>query len=84
MDRYAIWNEPNWDTLARARQRTPPSIYRSLYTAGYKAVKAADPRAKVLIGELAPQRRRARDRAAEVPARVTCSKPTTGRRAAPR
>jgi hypothetical protein len=54
VDRYSLWNEPNWDGwLAPAAHA--PGIYRSLYAAGYKAVKGTDPRAKVLIGELAPQ-----------------------------
>ena len=53
VDRYSIWNEPNWNTwLAPASQA--PSLYRKLYRAGYAAVKAADPDAQVLIGELAP------------------------------
>jgi hypothetical protein len=53
VDRYSIWNEPNWNTwLSPARQA--PSLYRKLYRAGYAAVKAVDPSAQVLIGELAP------------------------------
>jgi len=53
VDRYAIWNEPNWNTWL-APGRTAASQYRALYSAGYKSVKSADPKAKVLIGELAP------------------------------
>src|SRR4051794_5566351 len=53
VDRYSIWNEPNWNTWL-APARTAAGQYRALYSAGYKAAKAADPRAKVLIGELAP------------------------------
>ncbi|WP_028066147.1 hypothetical protein [Solirubrobacter soli] len=53
VDRYAIWNEPNWNTWL-APGRSAASQYRLLYAAGYKAAKAADPKAKVLIGELAP------------------------------
>jgi hypothetical protein len=53
VDRYSIWNEPNWKTwlgpLASA-----PALYRNLYVKGYGAIKAADPAAKVLIGETAP------------------------------
>jgi hypothetical protein len=53
VDRYSIWNEPNWKTwlgpLANA-----PGLYRSLYVRGYDAIKKADPKAKVLIGEMAP------------------------------
>jgi len=54
VDRYSIWNEPNWDTwLAPAGHAA--GIYRDLYKRGYAAIKSADPRAEVLIGELAPQ-----------------------------
>src|SRR5947207_787515 len=53
VDRYSIWNEPNYvGWIAPLRQQ--PSIYRALYISGYKAIKAADPGAKVLIGETAP------------------------------
>jgi hypothetical protein len=55
VDRYALWNEPNhvgWLTP----QSTAASQYRNLYREGYRAVKAADPKAKVLIGELVPYR----------------------------
>jgi hypothetical protein len=53
VDRYAIWNEPNWNTWLSPANRAA-SIYRSLYSAAYKNAKAADPGAKVLFGELAP------------------------------
>jgi hypothetical protein len=53
VDRYAIWNEPNWNTWL-SPGKSAASLYRRLYAAGYKAAKAADPKAKVLIGELAP------------------------------
>ncbi len=53
VDRYSIWNEPNWNTwLAPARRA--PALYRALYRAGYEAIKLVDPQARVLIGELAP------------------------------
>jgi GH35 family endo-1,4-beta-xylanase len=51
--RYSILNEPNhvgW----LAPLKSQASLYRSLYRAGYKAVKKADSGAKVLIGETAP------------------------------
>jgi hypothetical protein len=71
--RYAIWNEPNWWTLLRPR-RVAPRLYRALYRRGHQAVKAADPGAAVLFGELAPIGHR---RAATAPLRflrrVTCS-----------
>lgn len=53
VDRYSLWNEPNWDTWL-APAKSAPAIYRHLYTAGYDAVKTTDPRAQVLFGELAP------------------------------
>jgi hypothetical protein len=53
VNRYSIWNEPNW-TGWLAPQSKSPGLYRKLYTAGYAAVKAVDPSAQVLIGELAP------------------------------
>jgi hypothetical protein len=53
VDRYSIWNEPNWKTWL-GPLKSAPALYRGLYTKGYAAIKAADPRAKVLIGETAP------------------------------
>jgi len=50
---YGLWNEPNL-SLYLSPVREAPYIYRRLFTAGYRAVKRADPRALVLIGELAP------------------------------
>jgi hypothetical protein len=57
VDRYSIWNEPNWKTWL-GPLKNGPALYRNLYVAGYKAIKAADPAAKVLIGETAPVGRR--------------------------
>src|SRR5919197_1624639 len=53
VDRYSIWNEPNWNTWL-APGRRAPGLYRALYRAGYAAIKRVDPEAQVLIGELAP------------------------------
>jgi Cellulase (glycosyl hydrolase family 5) len=53
VDRYSIWNEPNWKTWL-GPLNSAASIYRGLYTRGYAAIKKADPRAKVLIGETSP------------------------------
>ena len=53
VDRYSIWNEPNWDTWLFPAKNAA-GLYRQLYSAGYNAVKRVDPRAKVLFGELAP------------------------------
>jgi Cellulase (glycosyl hydrolase family 5) len=53
VDRYTIWNEPNYvGWLAPASKE--PQLYRALYTQAYDAIKKADPAAKVLIGETAP------------------------------
>lgn len=51
--RYSIWNEPNYAAWLPTRRAV--SLYRQLYVVGYKAIKRADPRAQVLIGELAPR-----------------------------
>jgi hypothetical protein len=57
VDRYSIWNEPNWKTWL-GPVSSAPSLYRSLYVRGYDAIKEADPRAKVLIGETSPYGRK--------------------------
>jgi hypothetical protein len=56
VDRYSIWNEPNWKSWL-APHNSAPHIYKLLYLAGYRAIKHADPKAKVLIGETSPQAR---------------------------
>jgi hypothetical protein len=53
VDRYSIWNEPNYVSWI-SPSSAAPAVYRRLYSAGYRAIKLADPRAKVLIGETAP------------------------------
>ncbi len=53
VDRYSVWNEPNWKTWL-GPLKAAPAIYRGLYTRAYSAIKAADSRAKVLIGETSP------------------------------
>jgi hypothetical protein len=51
--RYSVWNEPNIASfLAEGENKAGPKLYRQLYQAGYKAIKGADPHAKVLLGEL--------------------------------
>lgn len=57
VDRYSIWNEPNWKTWLGPLS-SGPALYRQLYVKGYSAIKAADPAAKVLIGETAPSAKR--------------------------
>src|SRR5829696_7885324 len=56
VDRYSIWNEPNWKTWL-GPLNSAAGLYRSLYTRGYAAIKGADSRAKVLIGETSPFQR---------------------------
>jgi hypothetical protein len=58
---WSIWNEPNlasWLAPQRARGgKVPlsPSIYRTLYLAGYRGLRAAGhTHDRILIGELAP------------------------------
>lgn len=60
VQRYSIWNEPNWYSWL-SPHKNAPLIYRKLYQAGYKGVKKGNRRAKVFMGELAPyfQKRRA-------------------------
>jgi hypothetical protein len=53
VDRYSIWNEPNWKSWLEPH-KDAARLYRGLYGAGYRAVKSVDPDAKVLMGELAP------------------------------
>jgi hypothetical protein len=49
--RYSIWNEPNLSYFLEPQSRAP-RLYRNLYRAAYQAIKAADPAAQVLYGEL--------------------------------
>ena len=51
--RYAIWNEPNYRGWLSPISKQA-KLYRALYTSGYSAIKAANPAAKVLIGETSP------------------------------
>ena len=50
VDRYSIWNEPNFVAWL-APLADAPALYRHLYEAAWSSMKAADPAAKVLIGE---------------------------------
>lgn len=56
VDRWSVWNEPNWKTWL-GPLKAAPAIYRSMYVRAYDAIKQADPRAKVLIGETSPYAR---------------------------
>ncbi|HEX8074180.1 MAG TPA: cellulase family glycosylhydrolase [Thermoleophilaceae bacterium] len=53
VDRYSLWNEPNYVSWLSPLAESP-AIYRSLYLAGYAGIKSADPKATVLMGETAP------------------------------
>jgi hypothetical protein len=53
VDRYSIWNEPNYISWLEPHG-IAPALYRELYVAAYKQIKRADRNAKVLIGETAP------------------------------
>ena len=55
VDRYSIWNEPNLSAWL-SPSKSAPKLYRSLYSSGYTAIKTVDPKAKVLFGELAPNK----------------------------
>ena len=63
VDRYGIWNEPNWKSWLMPHASSP-TIYRHLYVGAYRAIKRADRNTKVLIGETSPQ---ARGRAGTAP-----------------
>ena len=62
VSRYSLVNEPNMCyflsrsscSYSRSAVRQRAALYRRLYVAGYRAVKQADRRSQVLIGELAP------------------------------
>lgn len=85
IDRWSIWNEPNWHRLL-APHRTAASRYRALYRAGANAIKAVDRTNSVLIGELMPgaNRRRSTTMLSFLRA-VTCTKRdwTAARRCSP-
>jgi beta-glucosidase/6-phospho-beta-glucosidase/beta-galactosidase len=41
VDRYGIWNEPNWKSWLEPH-KSSPGIYRGMYKAAYGAIKRAD------------------------------------------
>jgi hypothetical protein len=53
VDRYSIWNEPNYRGWL-SPLKSGPKLYRALYATGYSAIKRADRRAKVFIAETSP------------------------------
>jgi hypothetical protein len=52
---YAPINEPNW--YRHIPKRGGAALYRKLHNIAYKEIKAVDPHAKVLFGELLPYAR---------------------------
>lgn len=60
--RWSVWNEPNLGIFLKPQfgskdQIVSPSIYATLYQAGYRGIKAASPQALVAIGETSNQGR---------------------------
>jgi hypothetical protein len=53
VNRFSLWNEPNWYTWISPHNEAP-ILYRQLFQAGYAAAKAANPASEIVIGELAP------------------------------
>lgn len=53
VESYAVWNEPNWPTTLGPRAEAP-ARYRWLYRRAYAALRAADPGARIVFGNLAP------------------------------
>lgn len=60
-DQFAILNEPNQGAWLQPQslggKSVSPRLYAALVGAGYPAIKAAAPKAAVLVGELAPSGR---------------------------
>jgi hypothetical protein len=79
VDRYSIWNEPNYVGWIAPLSRAP-QIYRSLYNTGWQTIKRYDPAAQVLIGETSPYWLHKRAMAPlEFLRRMTCAKERTWR-----
>jgi hypothetical protein len=53
VDRYSIWNEPNYKGWLQPHKQSP-KIYRALFRAGWRGIKSADFHVQVLIGETSP------------------------------
>jgi hypothetical protein len=53
VDRYSIWNEPNYKGWLQPMSQSP-KIYRALFRAGWRGIKSADFHVQVLIGETSP------------------------------
>ncbi|MEA2429249.1 MAG: hypothetical protein QOF37_2877 [Thermoleophilaceae bacterium] len=73
VDRYSIWNEPNYVGWLAPLNRAP-ALYRALYSTGWNTIKHYDPTAQVLFGETAPYWLNGRETAPLVFLRgVTCA-----------
>jgi hypothetical protein len=53
VDRYAIWNEPNYKAWL-GPLKASPKLYHKIYKTSYDLIRKYDPSAKILIGETAP------------------------------
>jgi GH35 family endo-1,4-beta-xylanase len=53
IDRYAIWNEPNYRSW-NAPLKGNAERYRKMYQAAYKIIRKHDKKARILIGENSP------------------------------
>ncbi len=53
VNRYSLWNEPNWYTWLSPHKKAP-LLYRKLVQTGYKQIKRVNKKAEVVAGELAP------------------------------
>ena len=51
--RYSVWNEPNHPLFLKS---TSARAYVKLYRAAQGAIKSVDPKAQVMVGELAPSK----------------------------
>jgi hypothetical protein len=56
---WSIWNEPNQPQFLKPQYRkgkpASPRIYRKLYQAAYKGIRASNPRDTILIAETSPR-----------------------------
>jgi GH35 family endo-1,4-beta-xylanase len=53
VDRYAVWNEPNYKAWL-GPLKASPKLYHQIYTTAYKIIRKHNKKAKILIGETAP------------------------------
>jgi hypothetical protein len=53
VDRYSIWNEPNYKGWLQPYKQSP-KVYRALFRAGWRGIKSVEPGVQVLIGETSP------------------------------